>query len=103
MLSTKQPGKAEANPRLATRKDDDDRLPIHWAAAYNHIPIFELLVSRKDFDPDIQDGSGWTPLMIASSLREGDELVDMLLRKEADVNLKSMSRSFQDYVQGVLL
>lgn len=29
--------------------------------------------------------------MIASSLREGDELVDMLLRKEADVNLKSTS------------
>ncbi len=30
--------------------------------------------------------------MIASSLREGDELVDLLLRKEADVNLKSTSR-----------
>lgn len=27
--------------------------------------------------------------MIASSLREGDELVDMLLRKQADVNVKS--------------
>lgn len=30
--------------------------------------------------------------MIASSLREGDELVDLLLGKEADVNIKSMSR-----------
>ena len=29
--------------------------------------------------------------MIASSLREGDDLVDILLRKEADVNVKSMS------------
>ena len=27
--------------------------------------------------------------MIASSLREGDELVDLLLKKEADVNCKS--------------
>lgn len=27
--------------------------------------------------------------MIASSLREGDELVDLLLKKEADVNAKS--------------
>jgi hypothetical protein len=32
--------------------------------------------------------------MIASSLREGDELVDLLLRKEADVNLKSTSGDF---------
>ena len=38
----------------------------------------------------IQDGSGWTPLMIASSLREGDEVVDLLLGKEADVNGKSV-------------
>ncbi len=36
-----------------------------------------------------QDGSGWTPLMIASSLRDGDELVDILLRKGADVSVKS--------------
>ena len=27
--------------------------------------------------------------MIAASLREGDELVDLLLNKEADVNAKS--------------
>ena len=27
--------------------------------------------------------------MIASSLRDGDELVDLLLNKEADVNVKS--------------
>lgn len=37
----------------------------------------------------VQDGSGWTPLMIASSLKEGDALVDLLLSKEADVNVKS--------------
>ncbi|KAL8763385.1 MAG: hypothetical protein Q9184_000773 [Pyrenodesmia sp. 2 TL-2023] len=55
----------------------------------NHLAIAELLVSRKDFDPDVQDGSGWTPLMIASSLKEGDALIDLLLAKEADVNMKS--------------
>ena len=44
----------QANPKLATQKDDDDRLPIHWAVSYNHLPIVELLVSRKDFDPDVQ-------------------------------------------------
>ena len=38
----------------------------------------------------LQDGSGWTPLMIAVSLKDGEELVDLFLRKEADVNAKSM-------------
>jgi len=32
--------------------------------------------------------------MIAASLREGDELVDLLLNKEADVNAKSISPKF---------
>jgi len=71
------------------------------------------LTAGKNFDPDIQvrsiltmktfqkryflwlraktfqDGSGWTPLMIAVSLKDGEQLVDLLLRKEADVNAKS--------------
>lgn len=38
-----------------------------------------------------QDASGWTPLMIASSLREEDGLVDLLLGKEADVDVKTYS------------
>lgn len=36
------------------RKDDDERLPIHWAVAFNHLPIVELLVSQKNFDPDVE-------------------------------------------------
>ncbi|KAI4103954.1 MAG: hypothetical protein LQ339_004071 [Xanthoria mediterranea] len=78
-----------ANPRLATTKDDDERLPIHWALSNTHEAIVQLLVSRKDFDPDVQDGSGWTPLMIASSLREGETMVDLLIAKDADVNIKT--------------
>ena len=44
----------QANPRLAMQRDDDERLPVHWAVSYNHLPIVELLVSRSDFDPDVQ-------------------------------------------------
>ncbi|KAL3458812.1 ankyrin repeat-containing domain protein [Aspergillus heterothallicus] len=82
-----------ANPKLATTKDDDDRLPIHWAVAYNHLPVVELLVSTKNFDPDVEDGSGWTPLMIASSLKkaEGDPIIELLLRKGADVSVRSIT------------
>jgi 26S proteasome non-ATPase regulatory subunit 10 len=43
-----------ANPRLATQKDDDERLPIHWAVSYGHLDIVKLLVDRKDFDPDVK-------------------------------------------------
>ncbi|KAE8364206.1 ankyrin repeat-containing domain protein [Aspergillus caelatus] len=82
-----------ANPKLANIKDDDERLPIHWAVAYNRLPIVELLVATKHFDPDVEDGSGWTPLMIAASLKnaEGDPIIDLLLKKGADVNVKSNS------------
>ncbi|PYI13857.1 proteasome regulatory particle subunit [Aspergillus violaceofuscus CBS 115571] len=82
-----------ANPKLAATKDDDERLPIHWAVAYNHLPIVELLISNKHFDPDVEDGSGWTPLMIAASLKnaEGDLIIDLLLKKGADVSVKSSS------------
>lgn len=86
----------KTNPNLSNLVDSDSRLPIHWAVSYTHLPIVSLLLSRPDFDPDIQDGSGWTPLMIASSLKEegqqdgaADEIVDLLLNKGADVNIKS--------------
>ncbi|KAI9757326.1 MAG: hypothetical protein M1815_001412 [Lichina confinis] len=89
MPSMLLPEKANANPKLAYRKDDDGRLPIHWAVSYGHLPIVELLVQTKRFDPDVEDESGWTPLMIASSLKEADELVDLLLSKGADVGWKN--------------
>ncbi|TLS27347.1 hypothetical protein PpBr36_05100 [Pyricularia pennisetigena] len=80
------------DPKLATRKDDDGRLPIHWAVSSNQFEIANLLVSQKNFDPDVQDDSGWTPLMIAVSIKDGEKLVDLLLSKGADVNEKSEIR-----------
>jgi hypothetical protein len=43
----------QANPKLALLKDDDERLPIHWAVAYNRLPTMETLVANKYFDPDV--------------------------------------------------
>lgn len=82
-----------ANPKLALLKDDDERLPIHWAVAYNRLPTVETLVANKYFDPDVVDGLGWTPLMIAASLKnaEGDPIIEVLLRRDADVNIKSVT------------
>ena len=44
----------QANPKSAFVKDDDERLPIHWAVAYNRHPVVKLLVAMKDFDPDVE-------------------------------------------------
>ncbi|KAK5168316.1 putative ankyrin-repeat protein [Saxophila tyrrhenica] len=78
-----------ADKRLANRPDDDERLPLHWAASYNRISIVELLSDQKGFDIDARDGAGWTALMMAASLKDGDELVDLLLAKSADVSEKT--------------
>merc|ERR1712000_450581 len=59
-----------ANPRLAKLADLDERLPIHWACAFNRLDVVKILASTRSFDPDVQDGSGWTPLAIASSLKD---------------------------------
>ncbi|KAF6792361.1 hypothetical protein CMUS01_16168 [Colletotrichum musicola] len=79
----------QSEPKLATREDGDGRLPIHWAASSNSLEIVLLLAQQHAFDPDVQDASGWTPLMIAGSLKDGDALVKLLLQRGADVNLKT--------------
>ncbi|KAI2601802.1 ankyrin repeat-containing domain protein [Hypoxylon sp. NC1633] len=78
-----------ADPKSSRLKDDDGRLAIHWAASANQRPIVLILAEQKDFDPDVEDDSGWTPLMIAASVKDGDAIVDLLLSRGADVNQKS--------------
>jgi 26S proteasome non-ATPase regulatory subunit 10 len=78
-----------ANPKLASLSDPDDRLPIHWAVSFNHLPIVQMLVQAKSFDVDVVDGSGWSSLMMACSRKDAEAIVDVLLAKGADVNLKN--------------
>lgn len=78
-----------ANPKLANVRDPDERLPIHWAVSYNHLPIVQTLVQAKSFDADVTDASGWTPLMMACSRKDAERIVDLLLSKDADVNAKN--------------
>ncbi|KAK5628187.1 hypothetical protein RRF57_003902 [Xylaria bambusicola] len=76
-----------ANPKVSQRKDDDGRYPIHWAASSNQLQMILLLSQQKSFDPDVVDDSGWTPLMIAASIKDGDAIVDLLLSRGADTAL----------------
>jgi len=79
----------QANAKLANLADLDGRLPIHWACTQNHLEIVRLLTNVPRFDPDVADVSGWTCLHIVSSLKEnqGDQILDLLLSKDADVSL----------------
>lgn len=56
----------QANPKLAERKDDDERLPIHWAVSYGHLDIAVVLAAQKNFDPDVQVGGKflWSMIII---------------------------------------
>lgn len=78
-----------ADAKLAQKRDDDERLPQHWAASSQHLAIVELLAEQRGFEIDAQDGSGWGIIHIASSLKDADALVDFSLAKGADVNLKT--------------
>ena len=44
----------QADPKQARRKDDDGRLPIHWAASSNQPDIVMLLTQQGGFDPDAE-------------------------------------------------
>ena len=78
-----------AQPQLASRRDDDDRLALHWAVSGNRIQCVEILAEQKTFDIDARDGAGWAPLHIACSLSHADEMVDLLLARGADVDQKT--------------
>ncbi|KAL1604646.1 putative ankyrin-repeat protein [Nothophoma quercina] len=78
-----------ANPKLSSLRDPDERLPLHWAVSYNHLPIVQVLVQTKNFDVDATDGSGWTALHMACSRKDAEQIVDLLLSKDADINAKT--------------
>ncbi|KAI5808962.1 putative proteasome regulatory particle subunit [Peziza echinospora] len=79
------------NKSAHTLRDLDERIPLHWAVSFNHLPIVQLLLSQapEGFDVDTRDDRGWTPLMYASSVRHGEDVMELLIRRGADVNAKN--------------
>lgn len=69
---------------------------LRFVCLYSNMTLKNLFSSYL-----LQDGSGWTPLMIAASLKnaEGDAIIDLLLRKDADVNIKSVSGQVRHYIK----
>ncbi|CAI6099993.1 unnamed protein product [Clonostachys chloroleuca] len=78
------------DPKLSKKVDDDGRYAIHWAASANNLEIVSLLAEQPKFDADIEDGSGWTPLMISASVPDNEPVLTLLISKGADVNAKTL-------------
>jgi 26S proteasome non-ATPase regulatory subunit 10 len=78
-----------SNPKLALLRDPDERLPLHWAVSYNHLPITQILLDQPKLDIDATDGSGWTPLMMSCSRPDGEATASFLLSRSADANAKN--------------
>lgn len=84
------------SPRLTLKADEDGRLPLHWACTTPALANIQAIIEstpKKSLDStvDAKDSSGWTPLMIASSLPNAAGLpaVEILLSRDADVKMAS--------------
>lgn len=49
-------------------------------------------VDGTDMRAYLEDESGWSPLMIAANVQDSEEVLNILLRRDADVNQKSMRK-----------
>ncbi|CAI5758573.1 unnamed protein product [Candida verbasci] len=62
----------DANPSQLYVKDEDDRIPLHWACTINNEALVNHILEKdpkKNVDLDeFVDLSGWTPLHITSSI-----------------------------------
>ncbi|CAH0000972.1 unnamed protein product [Clonostachys byssicola] len=83
----------KTDPKLSKKVDDDGRYAIHWAASANNLEIVSLLAEQPKFDADIEDGSGWTPLMISASVPDNEPVLTLLISKGADVNAKTSKKN----------
>lgn len=77
--------KLQIDFKLASKKFQDERQPIHWACSGGHEIIVEYLLNVCCSPVDEADDSGWTPLIIASSAGR-DNIVKLLLERKADPN-----------------
>ncbi len=65
-------------------KDQNNRIPLWWAADRGHEGIVKLLLERKEVDPDSKGEYGRTPLGMAAE--EGHEGIVKLLLEQKEVD-----------------
>ncbi|MEO1617271.1 MAG: ankyrin repeat domain-containing protein [Planctomycetota bacterium] len=74
------------DPSWVTKRDSDSRTPLHVAARFNHIDVVKWLL-KNGADVDAQAYNRFTPL----HLTKNPEIVKLILEKNPDLTLKSVS------------
>ena len=75
------------DPNLVSSRDDLSWTPLHYAAAYGHRYVAQLLLAKKA-EVDARDGLGGTPLHLAA-VNGNRDVAELLLASKADVNAKT--------------
>lgn len=70
---------------ITKKKDSTGRQALHWACVGGRKDIVEYLINEYNVPLNVADESGWTPLIISSSIGNND-LVKLLLERGCDPN-----------------
>lgn len=77
----------EKDAQYVSRKDNNERLLLHWAAVGGHLLIVQYLL-EKGSPVDPEDDFQSTPLILAASSGR-TEVVTLLISKGANINAKN--------------
>lgn len=69
--------------------DDKGNLPLHYAAQNTTAAAAEMIraLDRLNVKVDVQNGGGWTPLMLACQFSNSPEVIKVLLGMDAQPNM----------------
>lgn len=69
--------------------DDKGNLPLHYAAQNTTAAAAEMIraLDRLNVKVDVQNGGGWTPLMLACQFSNNPEVIKVLLGMDAQPNM----------------
>lgn len=76
-----------ANPNI---KSKQGQTPLHWAS-HGSIQNVQALLNASSINVNAADNGKWTPLMIAATSGRSPEIVNALLAKGADRNIRNDS------------
>ncbi|CAF0800530.1 unnamed protein product [Brachionus calyciflorus] len=76
---------------LVHKKDQSGRTALHWACVGGKKEIVDFLIENYKLDLDDEDETGWTPLMISSSIGSLP-LVKLFLERKCDPNKPNINQ-----------
>lgn len=79
------------HPERINQPTNELKTPLIWAAWQKKYDIAELLLAQPNIALDAQDSLGYTALALACTQKENEEVVKLLLEKNAGVNIANIN------------